>query len=333
MSANSPSKIHRLKSAFTLVELLVVITIIGILISLLLPAVQSAREAARRTQCANHLKQLSLASLTFEQAHGYLPSGGWGYMWDGDPDCGVGADQPGGWIYNILPYIEQQSLFDLGKDSDRLSITTTQKATAKTRSQTPLETFNCPSRRQATLSATSGNSDGSYAYNTDSYQTGFKSDYAGNVGTVYATITGPNTMPLAATYSWNTSSFTGVIFAHSKISLARILDGSSNTFLAGEKCVTTTLAAGTTDRGDNVGPYTGHSLCNLRVYKNGVYPLVSDDTANSASYFCFGSAHASGCNFAFCDGSVHSISYSVDPATVELLANKADNQPIITSPW
>ena len=99
---------------FTLVELLVVITIIGILIALLLPAVQSAREAARRTQCSNNLKQLALACLVHESTHGFFPTGGWGWHWVGDPDMGFDLKQPGGWIYNILPYIEQGALHDLG---------------------------------------------------------------------------------------------------------------------------------------------------------------------------------------------------------------------------
>jgi prepilin-type N-terminal cleavage/methylation domain-containing protein len=91
------------RPAFTLVELLVVITIIGILVALLLPAVQAAREAARMAQCSNQIKQLALGCLHHEQIHGWLPTGGWEYYWSGDPDRGFDKKQPGGWLFNILP--------------------------------------------------------------------------------------------------------------------------------------------------------------------------------------------------------------------------------------
>ena len=137
--------ILRDRRGFTLVELLVVIAIIGVLVGLLLPAVQSAREAARRSQCQNNLKQIGLATLNYESAQKAFPSSGWGWHWMGDPDQGAGKNQPGGWIYSLLPYIEQAGIKSVGKGLAAAD----KKIALTTLSETPITVMNCPSRRQS----------------------------------------------------------------------------------------------------------------------------------------------------------------------------------------
>ena len=137
--------LRRKSSAFTLVELLVVITIIAILIALLLPAVQAAREAARKMQCQNNLKQLALGCLDHESATGRFPTSGWGWGWSGDADRGNDWRQPCGWLYNILPYIDQQPLHDIGIGMSK----TAKYAAHARRLSIPVNTFYCPTRRYA----------------------------------------------------------------------------------------------------------------------------------------------------------------------------------------
>ncbi len=125
---------------FTLVELLVVIAIIGVMVGLLLPAVQSAREAARYTQCRNHLKQLSLGIHMHESQYKILPDGGLDWFSDRSKRDGIPEISPSqdwGWMYQILPFIEQGAIYDEQDD-------------AVVR-EYPVEIYFCPSRRSSTL--------------------------------------------------------------------------------------------------------------------------------------------------------------------------------------
>ncbi len=318
------------RTAFTLVELLVVITIIGILISLLLPAVQSAREAARRLQCSNNLKQASLACLNHENANGFFPTGGWGFFWVGDPDRGFTKSQPGGWVYNILPYAEQQSLHDLGAGQDDSG----KKTAALTLTHTPLALMICPSRRPVALYPNVYDDDTFVAYNagginnSDSDNVLAHADYAANAGSATdGHTTGPSTLGGESSYSWSaSSSFDGVMFERSQTTMADIRDGTSNTILLGEKYINPDNYVTGLDPGDNENMYVGYDNDNYR-WTFTSYPPMQDQPSYACSY-CYGSAHAGGFNAALCDGSVRSLSYSINPATFSCLGNRKDGQAI-----
>ena len=334
----SPMKHKAKKTAFTLVELLVVITIIGILISLLLPAVQSAREAARRMQCSNNLKQLGLAMHNFHQAFNSFPSAGWGYRWAPHPDRGIDKKQPGGWMYSLLPYLEQDALFRLGSGvgADNESNSTLLDANQQ-RMQTPISILYCPTRRPATnypIGCTV-----SYVLKPilcSSLTVSARTDYAANGGEIEL-IFGPGPDNLAGgengTYTFpSTSGSTGIVFVHNQFSLSNVRDGSSNTYLINEKSVDPDQYATGTSNGDDQGPFLSDDRDSVRF---GALTATSDgylaplpDRAGFDNNFSFGSAHASGFNAALCDGSVRSISYSIDETTHRRLCNRQDGQPI-----
>lgn len=314
------------RTGFTLIELLVVIAIIGVLVALLLPAVQAAREAARRLQCQNQLKQIALAMLLHEQAHKHFPTAGWGGAWVGDPDRGFAQNQPGGWVYNILPFIEQDALRKLGSGQ-----TDAQKMATNTQViSTPLSGFNCPSRRDA--KPRKGGIQ--WAINANTSTVGVaRGDYAGNGGDPPSTDTdgGPSSFAAAPGHTWSpTNVYTGILFPKSMITIAQVRDGTSHTYLVGEKYLNPDRYEDGGDVSDDWSMYAGAQGDVIRS-THVSWPPSQDWPGLSSFSFSFGSAHSGTFQIAFCDGSVHGIAYDIDPTIYSRLGNRKDGQVIDTS--
>lgn len=326
MDAARSFDLHAKRSALTIVELLVVITIIGLLIALLLPAIQASRESARKTQCRNNLKQLGFAAQNHLNSTGFFPTGGWGWSWAGDPDQGFGNSQPGGWIYCLLPYIEEKALWSAGKGIDINTDPSQKRPAAAAQMLTPIPLVYCPSRRDAIVYPYMALHQPVNVLLPVFYLGVLKTDYAANVGdSVGLDDPGPTSMAGAAQYSW-LSGFTGVTFQHSQVPASLISDGLSHTYFAGEKYLDPANYATGLDLGDNDAATQGYDNDMLRMAGSGNTPM--QDTRGTQMIDSFGSAHPEGFNMVFCDCSVHLIDYAIDPIVHNDLANRADGQTV-----
>jgi prepilin-type N-terminal cleavage/methylation domain-containing protein len=270
------------RTGFTLVELLVVIAIIGILVALLLPAVQAAREAARRTQCQNNLKQMGLAMHNHHDTFKKFPSGGLDWT---QPRTLTSSNSPAnytaqawGWAYQILPFMEQQPLWREPNDA--------------TVASTPVPTYNCPSLRGPTL----------YAYSQSS-PTGYRAmmDYAGNGGTfgIYSVSTSVNSLDGP------------ICFTGQAVGMAVLTDGTSNTLMIGEKYVNRIKPG--PDCNDDQGWVDGwdnDTMCFAKDTSGNVQLPKRDDNVLTCGLI-FGAPHEL-LQTVFCDGAVRRIPYSID---------------------
>ena len=331
--SSSPRLCSRPQGGFTLVELLVVIAIIGVLVALLLPAVQAAREAARRSTCQARMKQVALAMLNFESAKKRLPMGTVSPIDISNRSCppygAWPASAPGGgevyasatFFHEILPYVEQQALFDR---FDEWARTTKQRAIYFPECLTPVDTFLCPSDRIAPK-LTTGNMGGS-EYNSQ----GFSGNIVGCASNGYMDrldTSDPKFVRFRAPSPHTSLEVNGLIYAGSQVRLSKITDGLSNTALVSELVLVEDVGLSdikgryyngshgsvlfTTHKTPNSfdpNDLDAHPWCQSEV------PLdVKKCRDTSSSVFITARSHHPGIvNFGYADGSVTTMSDGVD---------------------
>ncbi len=281
---------NKSQKAFTLVELLVVIAIIGILIALLLPAVQAAREAARRCQCTNNLSQVLLAMQNYNMSHSVYPPG---TIDEKGPIASEAQGYHHNWVSQTLPYLEEVTTY---RHID-FSVGVYDEKNAEVR-KARLMMFLCPSS----------------PYMSDRDKVGYAT---------YAACHGPAETPIDKDNQ-------GVFFLNSHVGYRDIPDGSSHTIFVGEKFVsdqdTDTLGwmSGTRATLRNAGTLVN---ANQARQNRGMAPAEEQEPKRDSLYVGgYGSYHPGGANFALGDGSVRFLSETIEPELYQQLANRADGK-------
>jgi len=328
------------RAGFTLVELLVVIAIIGILVGLLIPAVQAAREAGRRSACLNNLKQLSLGCLSYNSARGRFPPG---HVWQNQ---GGGSDNGVTWGAFVLPFVEGDSLYQVLQraiartTTDRLGNGTNTYYTAavQTALQTPTPAFLCPSDISMPASKTANwmaNSDkcaiSSYTGNAGGFAHRRSNDAASNFLGAFSG--GGDPLNPAASGAegimWSAGNMQPGIYGWGGCAIEDVNDGTSKTILLGEvtwaKSQSQFAYAGVAQYGqDGYGVKTGNQSTRLGLFKinsditttgtwgQAVTNPIGENNEQRHTYLGWHSSHPTSANFAFCDGSVRSLSETID---------------------
>ena len=292
------------RGGFTLVELLVVVAIVAILIALLLPAVNSSREAARILQCKNHLKQIALAANNYHILRNRFPGFGGevrpkGVTFEPFRGRGTGSDE-GTWIVQSLPFLEDDALharlapWQGGEWADE---------TMRNAVQMVVTTLYCPSRRDAVPYPLIGD------YKQRFGDRAARTDYALNGGA--ATAQGRNIHVDGH----------GIWILRKRVAEKHVRDGLSKTYLVGEKSMERQFQRTGEDRGD-LAPLNGlaEGAANSFV-RFAARPPQTDRTNNCLACHDFGTAHTTSWQVALTDGSVHSLSLEMDPPVHRALAS------------
>jgi prepilin-type processing-associated H-X9-DG protein len=303
--------------AMTLTEVLSVMAILSLLVGLVLPAVQSARESARRMQCQSHLRQIGIALANHHSQFARLPGGGWGYAWVGDAQHGSSPRQPGGWIFQLLPMLEQEATLMQSTVSPEAMLTI------------PISVFNCPSRPVVNPSPYLGIVP---LRNSEMPVFSFKSDYAGNGGDIeLPSSPGPQTDSETDWRAFRSPHFrraTGLFYQFSSVRYRDITDGLSNTYAVGEKQIRVPLSYDslTRDPGNDQAALIGDDH-DIRRWTQS-RPRADAKYSNSE---VFGSSHSSGWNVLMADGSVQLKNFGLDLLVHQSLGNRADGKSVSSS--
>jgi prepilin-type N-terminal cleavage/methylation domain-containing protein/prepilin-type processing-associated H-X9-DG protein len=283
------------RAGFTLVELLVVIAIIGVLVALLLPAIQFAREAARRTSCVNNLKQVGLASIQHEHVHKHYATRTESY------------NHLGSWITSIMPYMEETALYN--EWAQRIGLIKRPVSSVVRPLQeivaTPIDTLYCPSRRPAAAYPARAHGDALAAH----------TDYAINGGAAHH----PDEFEIKWPGIWETLDTSDKM---KRIRYKDVKDGLSKTYLIAEKAMSAYHYTTGHDPGDDSSIFSCLRGNCVRFAKKVPF---QDEHVRDGCWSChnFGSSHPGSFNAVYCDGSVHSLTYDISFATHAALASRA----------